>query len=486
MPSVVPHNNVAVRQFLTPFKSAFTIRLDGSTWPNWERTWIHADQYFRALLRPGKRKSITGLASRVGADQERLERFVRESAWEPAGVHDQLQATVPDAMNGPDAAIIVDGMEIPKEGNHSVGVGSQWCGATTSVDNCQVTINCTLARPGADRNADQRTWPLGSRLYLPKEWTGEDETVYDSQQEREQYAQRIADAAIPPEVSHQPKYDIAADLIEQAVDADIEHACVLGDANFGRRSSFRERLRELSKPYVLALETGGLNVVAESAPVLEPGPTDKRGPPRQYHTVPDDVDPETAEDIAGQPEDEDWTDVTWSEGTKGDLTGSFYWKRVRVCTDAYFGRVGKETGWLVLQRAHHSGTNDGEGELAAWLCWGLDESSLEDLVEWAHLRWTIEQYHRDIKQVLGADEFQGRTWRGFHHHMAIVMLTQAFVATHRLETGEQGAELDSFEEVTRQLVRIAAIQRLIDEHGLNRATAETIGTDMLRGFSEWS
>lgn len=371
-------------------------------------------------------------------------------------------------------------------GNHSVGVGSQWCGATTSVDNCQVAINCTLARPGADRNADQHTWPLGSRLYLPKKWTGEDESVYDSQHEREQYAQRRADAAISPAIGYQPKYDIAVDHIERAIDADVEHACMLGDANFGRRSAFRERLRELDEPYVLAVETTRLHVVAESAEVLEPGPTDKRGPPRQYHTVPEDVDPETAAEIADKLEEVDWTEVTWSEGTNGDLTGSFFRKRVRVCTDAYFGRVGEETGWLVLQRDHHSGTNDGEGELAAWLCWGFDESSLDELVEWAHLRWTTEQYHRDIKQVLGADEFQGRTWRGFHHHMAVVMLTQAFVATHRLETSEANGGFDSFKQVARQLVRTAAIQRLIDEHGLGRATAETIGTDMLRGFSEWN
>ena len=237
----------------------------------------------------------------------------------------------------------------------------------------------------------------------------------------------------------------------------------------------------------LSSKPGGLNIVAESAPVLEPGPTDKRGPPRQYHTVPDDVDPETSAEIADQLEDDDWTEVTWNEGTTGDLTGSFSRKRVRVCTDAYFGRVGEETGWLVLQRDHHPGTNDGEGELAAWLCWGLDESSLEELVKWAHLRWTIEQYHCDIKQVLGADEFQGRIWRGFHHHhMAGVMLTQAFVTTHRLKTGEADGGFDSFEEVTRQLVQTAAIQRLMDEHGLDRATVETIGTDMLRGFSEWS
>jgi len=87
---------------------------------------------------------------------------------------------------------------------------------------------------------------------------------------------------------------------------------------------------------------------------------------------------------------------------------------------------------------------------------------------------------------MGADEFQGRTWRGFHHHMAVVMLTQVFVATHRLETGEANGGFDSFEKVARQLVRTASIQRLIDEHGLDRATAETIGTDMLRGSSEWS
>ena len=101
-----------------------------------------------------------------------------------------------------------------------------------------------------------------------------------------------------------------------------------------------------------------------------------------------------------------------------------------MCTGAYFGRVGEETGWLVLQRDHHSGTNDGEGELAARLCWGLDELSLDELVEWEYLRWTVEQYHRDIKQVLGADELQSRTWRD----VTVVMLTQAFVATYRLET----------------------------------------------------
>lgn len=116
---------------------------------------------------------------------------------------------------------------------------------------------------------------------------------------------------------------------------------------------------------------------------------------------------------------------------------------------------------------------------------GLDDASLEDLVKWGHLRWTIEQVHTHIKQLLGADEFQGRTWRGFHHHMAVVLLSQAFIAEQQLDTVEEFSGFDSFEEVTRQLIRVAAIQRLMYEHGFARETAEVVGVDMLKGFSEW-
>lgn len=485
MHNPLAHEQLAARKFIKGFETAFTTRSDGSTWPKWERTWHHAGQYFRALLRPGSGKSIAGLATRVNADQERLERFVRESPWEHTEVEQHLRTSVPDACQGQDAALIVDGMGIPKKGDHSVAVTDQYCGASGGVDNCQVTINCTLARPGERRNADQVTWPLGSRLYLPKEWAGATDAEYADQHERDRYAQLRTDADIPAEIEYQPKYDIAADLIERAVDAEIDHACVLGDSNFGRRSAFRERMRTLGEPYLLEVETTRLHVVPESAEVLEPGPTDKRGPARQYHAVPDDVEPKTGAEIAASLDDEDWTAVTWNEGTDGDLTGSFYRTRVRVCTDAYFGRVGEETGWLLLQRDHHSGTNDGEGELKAWICWGLDDASLAELVTWAHLRWTIEQYHRDIKQVLGADEFQGRTWRGFHHHLAVVQLTQAFIAEQRLATGTDAGGFDSFEAVARQLVRVAAIHRLMNEHGLDRETAETIGVDMIEGFTGW-
>lgn len=151
---------------------------------------MHADQYFRGLLRPGRHKTITGLATRMNAHQERLERFVRESPWVYAAVETHLRQAASEAFQGDAAALIVDGMGIPKKGNHSVGVYQQWCGATGKLDNCQVTVNCTLARPGDDLNADTVSWPLSMRLYLPKKWICEDDSVYDDQAEREDYARR--------------------------------------------------------------------------------------------------------------------------------------------------------------------------------------------------------------------------------------------------------------------------------------------------------
>jgi SRSO17 transposase len=123
-------------------------------------------------------------------DQERLERFVRKSPWEHENVETKLRERVPEAIQTEDAALIVDGMGIPKSGENSVGVVRQWCGATGKIDTCQVTVNCTLARPGERQNADQLTWPLGMRLYLPKKWSGADDADYESQQERERFVQR--------------------------------------------------------------------------------------------------------------------------------------------------------------------------------------------------------------------------------------------------------------------------------------------------------
>jgi SRSO17 transposase len=419
----------------------------------------------------------------MAADQEQLERFVRESPWETQQVQTQLREQAPAAVQGRTAALIVDGVGFPKKGAHSVGVGRQWCGVSGKVDNCQMAVNLTLAVPGERSNADQVTWPMGMQLYLPKKWGAEDDSVYESAEERERYARLREETGIPEAIGYRSKHTIATDLIETAYTA-VDHACVVADAEFGKRGPFRQRLRELGEPYVAEMDTSKLAVVPEETDLIEPGPTPGRGPARKYPAVPEEVDRETVDDIATRVEEtESWEPIEWAEGSKGTLSGLFYRERVRVVTNRQTGWIEDATGWLLLEKEQPA---DGEEHLKAWLCWGVDDATLDQLVSWAHVRWTVEQFHKEIKQVLGADDFQGRTWDGFHHHLAVVMLAHAFVAEQRLKTGDDGHGFDSFEEVVRRLVREAAIHRLMANHGFDRQTAEEVAVDMLRGFSEWS
>lgn len=174
--------------------------------------------------------------------------------------------------------------------------------------------------------------------------------------------------------------------------------------------------------------------------------------------------------------------MSWAHGSKGTLSGSFARQRVRVVKNVHERRVSDELAWLLVQKEQPA---DEESSIKAWICWGLNESSLDELVSWAHVRWTIEQFHKESKEMLGADKFQGRTWTGLHHHLAVVMLAHAFIAEHRLRTESNGAGLDTFKEVARRLVLEAAVQRLIDRHGFTRQKATEVAEDMLRGFSGW-
>jgi SRSO17 transposase len=425
----------------------------------------------------------------VALKWEKLERFVRESAWEYEHVEDQLRSRAPESAQGTDSALILDGMGIPKKGDESVGVGRQWCGATGKMDNCQTTINLTLAAPDEHRNADQVSWPLGMRLYLPKKWIGDDPSVYDSHHERQQYADRREAAGVPTDIEYQPKHEIGGDLVEAAVESDLEFGCVLGDSNFGKSPTLRRRLRALDVPYALEVVPSKFPVVDAEAPLGEPAESGSDTAEPRWE-VPDDVtifSPEAyAQAVADEDSSEDWTYLEWADGTKEPLSGKFSRRRVRVVTDRADREVGDETGWLLIEKRTDEAADEGAPvPVKAWMCWGLDNHSLEELVDWAHLRWPIERFHQDIKQHLGADEFQGRTWDGFHRHLAVVMLAHAFIAERRVEAGLAREALPSFEQVMRRIVREAAIQQLRENLEFDRQTATDAAEEMLRGFTDW-
>ena len=485
------HNHADAVGFIREYQSCFATRADGSSWPNWETTWLRGTQYFRGLIRPGSNKSIAGIASMVDIKQEKLERFVRESAWEYENVEEQLQMTAPEAAQGAASALILDGMGIPKQGNESVGVGRQWCGATGKIDNCQVTVNLTLASPGEHRNADQVSWPLGMRLYLPKKWVSDDSSDYDSQQEQRQYAERREKAALPDDIDYKSKHEIGADLVEEAADSGLDFGYVLGDSNFGKAPELRRRLRKQTIPYALEVVPSKFPVVDEQVSLSDEAESESPDSDESRWKLPKEAEIFSPEDLAADIEDKEtdleWESFDWAEGTKETLSGKFYRTRVRVVTDREDREVGEETGWLLIEKkTDEEDDDDGDGvNVKAWICWDLDDHTLEELVQWTHLRWSIERFHQDIKQHLGADEFQGRSWDGFHRHLAVVMLAHAFIATQRLKHGLWTEEYPSFEDVMRRIVREAAIQQLMKNLDFDRQTATDAAEEMLRGFTDW-
>lgn len=191
------------------------------------------------MIRPGD-NTVTDVADNLHTDAEQLERFARESPWEHGEVERHLHQRMPEGMQGKDAALIVDAMPIPKRGTRSVGAARQWCRVLGKAENCHVTVNPILARPGTYDNPDQVHWPLAMRLFLPKKWVGDETAEYDSPEERRRYPELREAAGVPEDVEYRPKYEIALEQVERAVAAGIEHDCVVGNIGFGRPRAFME------------------------------------------------------------------------------------------------------------------------------------------------------------------------------------------------------------------------------------------------------
>lgn len=441
------------REFLTTYRAALTQRADGTSWPRWSDTYSTATHYFEGLLTPGPRKSMRSLSRRVGLDKDQVERFVRDSPWDPEAVQDRLRCTIPKEILTPDAVLVWDDFGIAKQGKHSVGAYRQYSGVLGKTGNCQVAVNLTYAAPGKDRNADQKTWPLGTLLYLPQAWVESDE-----------YAALRDEVHLPDTIRFQTKHDLAWTLYAKTKAAGVKARAITGDAEYGKDSELRRRLRTDNQPYVLALQPSHTRFIDPDLPLSEPG----RNGVVHY---PEGARCESAKQAAGRVQR--WTIVAWGEGTKGPLTGRFARIRVRVTEGRVADRrATDEEGWLLLEQRRN--------ELKAYVCWGLDEASLEELVEIAHLRWTIEQYHKEAKQILGLDRFEGRTWVGWNHHVAVVLLAYAFLATLRAQHDAKSGPLPPLAAVAQVLVEEFTAQELQREHRLTLQDARGLAKTAVR------
>ena len=379
----------------------------------------HADRvapfrgYCTGLMLPVQRKSVEPMAAhlaptRVRSEHQRLHHFVADAPWSDdavlAAVRDYvLEAVVPHA--GEPEALLIDDTGFPKQGTHSVGVARQYCGQLGKQDNCQVAVSVSLAN-------EQYSLPVAYRLYLPKEWA-EDPV-------------RRTEAKIPEAVDFATKPALALQLLEQLQSVDGLPKVVVVDAGYGVDTAFRQKLTALGFSYVVGI-TGALSVWPEGQAPLPPKPWAGRGlkPTRLRHDA--EHRPLSTRALAMQLPTRRFHTVTWRQGTNEALSSRFAALRVRCAHRDHLRIEPHPEQWLLIEWPR------GEAEPTKYFLSTLPAATaLKELVRVAKLRWRIERDYQELKQELGLGHFEGRSWRGFHHHATLCVAAYAFLLAQRI------------------------------------------------------
>jgi SRSO17 transposase len=366
-----------------------------------QRHW--APFYLKGLILPGERKSIEPMAARVApADTQQLHHFVSASPWPTAPLEEELVKSADRLVGGQDAVLVVDDTALVKQGRHSVGVKRQYCGQLGKRANCQALVSLTLARA-------EVPVCVGLRLFLPEDWCTD--------------AGRCTAAGVPEAIGHRPKWQMALDEIDRVLASGARFGCVLADAEYGKAALFRAGLGERQLAFAVGiLPTQKVYPADVKLAVPERKAT---GRPRK-HPIPSAASVSATELIEAQPET--FRSITWRTGTKGPLKAAFAARRVRVA-DGPVATGGQhlpgEEVWLI-------GEHRATGERKYYLSNLPPDASLETLAALIKARWTCEQMHQQMKDELGLDHFEGRSWRGLHHHALLCQLAFAFLQHLRL------------------------------------------------------
>jgi SRSO17 transposase len=378
----------------------------------------HADRYAgfvdysRGLMLPIARKSVEPLAAHtdpwhVSAKHQSLHHFVAKSEWSDEAVLAAVRDwVVPKFEWGSGCYWIVDDTGFPKKGKHSVGVARQYCGQLGKQDNCQVAVSLSLA-------SARGSLPIAYRLYLPHEWADD--------------AARRQQAGVPEAIEFATKPDIALAQIRWAKESGVPVGVVLADTGYGNETAFRETLTQLELLYVVGVQ-GATTVWAPGVEPLPPKPKSATGRPPKLMRRGPGHEPMSVKELAHNLPASAWHTVTWREGTNTSLSSRFVGVRVRSAHRDDWHAHRREEQWLLIEWPQ------GDTEPATyWLSTLEPDTALEHLVAAAKMRWRIERDYQELKQEFGLSHFEGRGWRGFHHHATLCIAAYAFLMTQRLK-----------------------------------------------------
>ncbi len=377
----------------------------------------HADRaapfrsYCAGLILPGDRKSAEPMAARVDpgrvqAAHQSLHHMVAKAEWSDqavlAMVRDQVLPKI--VRSGATLAWIIDDTGFPKKGTHSVGVARQYCGQLGEQDNCQVAVTLSVAN-------DHASLPIDYRLYLPEPWAND--------------ADRRARAGVPDEVTFQTKPQIALAQIRAARDAHVPQGCILADAGYGIDTEFRDGIAELQMTYVVGVQSSTSLWSPGEAP-LPVKPPGGRGRPSTRVRRTATHRPVSAKALAHALPEHAWQTVTWRKGTNAPLSGRFAAVRVRPAHRDVKRSTPRPEEWIMVEWP------EGDAEPAKyWLATLPADTPIAELVANAKRRWRIERDYQELKGEIGLGHYEGRGWRGFHHHATLCIAAYGFLIAER-------------------------------------------------------
>ena len=366
--------------------------------------------YVAGLIGPGDRKSIQPMAGRDGrVSYDQLHHFIGSGVWDAAPLEVVLLAKADKMVGGDDAWLIVDDTALPKKGQYSVGVAPQYASALGKNANCQTLVSLTLA-------SGEVPVMVGLRLFLPQSWTSD--------------PARLARAGVPENQRiYRTKPEIALAEIDRVRAAGARFGCVLADAGYGLSAPFRQGLSERRLVWAVGIPFKQKVYPVDVAMIF---PVAGRGRPRKRH-IPD----ATSMSAQAMLEDAPWRMLSWRRGTKGRLRARFAARRVRIA-DGPPQRIGTmgaqhlpgEEAWLI-------GEHRSNGDRKYYLSNLPADTSLTRLAGAIKARWICEQAHQQLKEELGLDHFEGRSWTGLHRHALMTMIAYAFLQSRRLKQAKR-------------------------------------------------
>lgn len=373
-----------------------------------------SEQYVRGLLvQQTDRRNAENVAETIeGATPRALQRLLTEAPWPTEPVIDRLQAYLGARLNTPEGIFVLDESGFPKQGRQSVGVARQYCGALGKVGNCQLGVFLAYASARGHALVDKR-------LYLPPPWTDD--------------PARCRAAGVPAEVGYQSTADLGLAMLRQARAAGhLQGSWVAGDDAYGKVPTLRDALDAEGWTYVLDVPQT-TPVFTQPAEVVVPPWSGRGRKPTAPRLAPDAAPPQTVHAVAAGVPASAWQDLTVAEGAQGPRTYQFVAQRVWESRDGLPGRA----CWLLLRR------NLDGSEPRYYLSNAPEDTPLLTLAQVAATRWVIETEFETAKGETGLDEYEVRSWAGWHHHITLALLAGAFLLTVQQEWGEKDAPTDA-------------------------------------------